>query len=793
MKILSYTLTLITLLLLTLQLHSQTVYEEYFDGEVWVSVTPEYYNTLKIRNPEDIGAEQLDLLSERNYLDYDITRVRQSFHELKEGNSKRVFRIYFNHANDVDLLISELIRRPEVEFAERVPLLKTTYVPNDLRPSGGQNNQWHLHTINASGAWEITKGNPNIVVAIVDDAVEMEHADLSPNSAGGFDVATNGTSPEPPTQQYSHGTHVAGIAGAATDNNIGVASIGFDTKIYGVRATSNPQFVTDGYEGIVHSANQGVDVINMSWGGTGQSQAAQNVVNDIWNAGIILVGGAGNNGDNRRFYPAAYENVIAVSSSTQTDAKSGFSTYGTWVDITAPGSQILSLTPFGGYTRSSGTSMASPLVAGLLGLMKSVNPQMNNQNIIDCLYNTAVNIDSQNPSYVGQLGAGRIDAEAAVQCVLALSEAPPAPVIFTDREMICPGDTVQFEAGSDLGLIESVVWSFPGGIPNNSAESNPTVSYREYGEYDVVLTAYNVFGDSTVTDIKKVIVSPEAREVVYFEPFEGNSLQALDWTTQHRDNQLTWSIRNINYAPGGNRAAAVRHYFLNNQNEIGERNGMWSPWLDLRGTSKVELSFDHSYRRQEAGTTDTLIVKVQSAENPNQVDSILGTHFETGQGSFATGARITTNFVPQGPDDWCGVGGIGADCFNYPLGSYENMNNVRFQLETVNQNGNNLYIKNVKVTSRCVQPITNIEDAIPEQKYTFKLYPNPASGILNIEGETGITGITIFDASGRIVQDLNNPGGAQNVIVNINELSRGYYIVNIKSEGYSEIRKLIVK
>lgn len=793
MRILNYTLALTTLLFYVIQINSQTVHEEYFDGEVWISVTPEYYNSLDISNPEYINAAELDILTGRNYLEYDITRVRQSFHKLKEGDSKRIFRIYFNDSNKVEFLINEMEQKPEVEFAEKVPLLKTTYVPNDLQPSGGQNNQWHLHTINATGAWEITKGSPNIVIAIVDDAVEMEHADLSPNSAGGFDVATNGTSPEPPTQQYGHGTHVAGIAGAATDNNIGIASIGFDTKIYGVRATSNPQFVTDGYEGIVHSANEGVDIINMSWGGTGQSQAAQNVVNDIWNAGIILVGGAGNNGDNRRFYPAAYDNVVAVSSSTQTDAKSGFSTYGTWVDITAPGSQILSLTPFGNYTRSSGTSMASPLVAGLLGLMKSVNPQLGNEEIINCMYNSAVDIDNQNPSYVGQLGAGRIDAEAAVNCVLALSEAPPAPLVITDRDTICPGDTIHFEAGSELGLIESVVWSFPGGTPNNSAERNPAVSYSEFGEYDVTITAYNVFGDSTVTEIKKVIVSPEARETVYFEPFEGSSLEDINWTTNEPDNQLTWSIRNINYGPDGNRAAAVRHYFLNNTEDIGQRNGMWSPWLDLRGTSHLELSFDHSYRRQEAGVTDTLIVKVQSAENPNQVDSILGRHFETGQGSFATGARITTNFVPQGPDDWCGVGGVGSECYNYTLGSYENMNNVRFKLETVNQNGNNLYIKNVKVTSRCVQPITSVNDALPEQKHRFKLYPNPATGVINIAGDNGITGITVFDASGRIIKNSDNLGGALNVTVNIDELSTGYYIVNIKSDSYNEVQKLIVK
>ncbi len=792
MKIFYHTLLFTTLTLFTSIINAQTFEEEYFDGEIWMRVTEDYFNSLSISNPENMDAAEFDLLTERNKTVYDIQRIRQSFHLLKEGDSRRVFRIYFKNHNQIGAFISELENLPEVEYAERVPLLKTTYTPNDLAPAFSQNSQWHLNTINAEGAWDITKGNPNIVIGIVDDAVEMNHPDLSPNSAGGFDVSTTGSSPEPPSGQYSHGTHVAGIAGAATDNNTGVASIGFNTKIYGVKSTSNPQFVTDGYEGIVNAANEGVDIINMSWGGTNQSQTAEGVINDIWNAGIILVGGAGNNGDTRRFYPAAYDNVISVASSTQTDTKSGFSTYGTWIDITAPGSQILSLTPFGNYTRNSGTSMASPLVAGLLGLMKSVNPQMSNSNLIQCLYNTAVDIDSQNPGMSGMLGAGRIDAQSAVECILALSEEPPAPVIVSQQEMICPGDSVQFEAGSDLGLIDAVMWSFPGGKPNNSAEMNPKVSYENYGEYDVTLTAYNNFGDSTVTEVKKVNVSPDAREIVFFEDFEANSLQEVNWTNEHPDNLLTWSIRNVNFAPGGERAAAVRHFYINNSNDLGQRNGLTSRWLDLRGASNVELSFDHAYRRQEAGVTDTLIVRVESPSNNLRADSILGTHYETGQGTFATGARLNTNFVPQGPDDWCGVGNVGADCFSYNLGSFSSSNNVRLNFETVNQNGNNLYIKNIQISSKCVQPLTGVENDNRNLKNTFNLYPNPAKNELKIKGNNNITGITVYDASGRLMKRVSNLN-SENISLDISNLTSGYYIVNIESNDYNEIQKLIVQ
>ena len=119
----------------------------------------------------------------------------------------------------------------------------------------------------------------------------------------------------------------------------------------------NTGSLTSGYDGIIWAADNGADVINMSWGGGGSSTYGQNVCNYAWNLGSILIAAAGNDGTNQQFYPAAYNNVVAVASTTSGDSKSGFSQYGTWVDISAPGSSILSTNEGTGYQITQGLSL----------------------------------------------------------------------------------------------------------------------------------------------------------------------------------------------------------------------------------------------------------------------------------------------------------------------------------------------------------------------------------------------------------------------------------------------------
>lgn len=325
-----------------------------------------------------------------------------------------------------DSLIAHLQTLPEVELAERRPEYRILSTPND--PQYG--SQWHLSKIRASQAYDLATGNPNVVVAVVDNAIYTSHEDLSTQLTGGRDVADNDNNPNPPTpyfDSYSHGTHVAGLVGAATGNATGVASIGNGVSIFPIKAApnANMSIVSSAIEGVQWATTEGVAVINMSWGDYSYSATDQEVMTAAHDAGILLVAGAGNAGNSNVFYPAGYDHVIAVTSTGTSDLRPTFANYGTWIDICAPGEDILS-TLAGStqdYGTKTGTSMSAPIVSGLLALGKSYRPNATNDQLTNCLYTSAADLDALNTAYAGQLGAGRIDARAFLDCLAALPTA----------------------------------------------------------------------------------------------------------------------------------------------------------------------------------------------------------------------------------------------------------------------------------------------------------------------------------------------------------------------------------
>ena len=371
--------------------------------------------------------------------------------------------VQFSSPHDVFTLAEELTRGPDVEYAEPwfiYPLAGGTFLPND--PFYQQ--QWHLPKIKAAEAWDITQGDSTIVVAIVDSGTEWTHPDLAPNiwtnpgesgtDAQGNNKRTNSidddnngfvddwhgwdlagahyqlpilipdNNPTSTGTNNEHGTHVAGIAAAATNNGTGVASIGFRTHILPVKCSADDDnraggtaFILTGYQGIVYAADMGAYVINCSWGGAGGSQFEQDVIDYATEQGSLVVGAAGNSGSDVFFSPAGYRNVLGVASTGQSDFKSFFSNYGYWLDVSAPGENILSTlhgSKYNNTTDWSGTSMASPLVAGLAALVKKQLPQLSMLQVGEQVRVTCDNIESQNPGFPNQLGKGRINAFRAL-------------------------------------------------------------------------------------------------------------------------------------------------------------------------------------------------------------------------------------------------------------------------------------------------------------------------------------------------------------------------------------------
>lgn len=525
----------ISALFLAFGISAQTVYQDYVDGMLWVKVKPNavFSQTLDIGGNNTYDRYNLSLkdapfliqLSEQ----VNFTKIERPFSHVADQGLNRVYRITFDNPAQVDYLMSELDRNPIIEYAERVELLRTTLTPND--PDCNPGDQWSLYQIGATSAWNLSTGDANVVVAIVDDAVEISHVDLSANiwqnsgetpnngidddgngyidDVSGFDVANNDNDPGPdaPVNSYDHGTHVAGIAGATTNNSAGMASIGFGISLMAVKSTNSASSVTHGYDGIVYAVESGADVINMSWGGSGSSTTGQNVINYAYNNNIICVAAAGNDNVSSTFYPAGYNNVISVASTTYGDSKSSFSNYGGWIDISAPGSGIWSTVPNNGYAIKQGTSMASPLVAGLCGLMLSLNPGLLPADVESCLLSTADDIDAANPSYIGQLGAGRINAFEAMNCISTTLSLAPVAEFTADITSIIEGQSVNF---TNLSYYNPDTWSwtFTGGTPSTFNGANPpAITYNTAGTYAVELTVSNTNGSDTETKTAYITVN----------------------------------------------------------------------------------------------------------------------------------------------------------------------------------------------------------------------------------------------------------------------------------------------
>lgn len=681
---------------------AQTLNYEYYDGQLWVQVQPTATKGLSL--PDDkVNLEAFHQLIGSELAEaYGLNRVRKPFHFAIDPNVREVYQLFFDAAGQEMVFARALEKLDVVHYVERVPIMRPSLTPNDLGPATGTNNQWGLHRINAQQAWDITTGNITVKVAVVDDAVLTTHPDLIPNLLPGRDVADNDNDPMPNQTGMSHGTHVAGIVSAATNNGIGVASIGFNVKIIPIKASNTSTSITDAYAGVVWAYQNDADVINMSWGGSGYSQTGQNIMNNAATAGCVNVAAAGNDGVNSVFYPAGYNNVISVASTTTNDAKSGFSNYGNWIDISAPGSAIRSTYFTGNYTPSyanlQGTSMASPMVAGLCGLVKSVNPQMTRVQIENCVLSTADNINSVNGSFIGQLGAGRINAYQAVLCAQTTINAPPIAVIGADNPLRCPGGSIQFYGSSIGGLPNSYAWSFPGGNPATSSLQNPVVNYASIGTYNVSLTLTNGFGTDNETLNGYVNISPSGIDIFFTETFETGTLAANGWSVQNPDNGITWDLFTVAGSTNGTRAAGIN---LFNYNASGQRDGLTTPALDFSNHANIQLDFQHAHRRYSADFRDSLIVFVSTNGGTTFPHRVLAVA-ENGAGSFATNSILGSNFVPTNGIDWCFGGDLGSGCFTVNLSQFDGLSNVRLKFETYNNYGNNIYIDNVQLSGNCV-------------------------------------------------------------------------------------------
>ncbi len=500
---------------------AQTVDPNAVDGEVYFQLkTGVFLKNQGVNGTVDLN----EIAAVRRLKDrYRITKVRRPFYQANDDKLQRTYLVHFKRKGDVDSLVRALQKDPDVVYAEKAPLFHIFYTPNDPEYNAATSKRWHLTTIQAEQAWDIQKGNPNVVIAVVDNGVYVNHPDLKSKIVSRTDLANGDSDPTPPkqTEDWSHGTHVSGLAGAATDNGVGIASIGFNVSLMAVKIaydSSDGRSMYFGYQGIVWAADHHANIINMSWGGPGYYQTGQNVVNYAYNKGCVLVAAAGNDGNDSPSYPADYDHVIAVAATNQDDTKASFSQYGDAVDVCAPGGHnvfgnagIYSSVylPKESYGFMQGTSMASPIVAGLAGIMLSEDTLLTPEKLEAIMKATCDNIDAKNPDFVGLLGAGRINALAALRAVSDSMALHTVVANFKASTVSVPeGGAVSF---TDLstGSPTSWKWSFQGGTPASSTEQNPAnIKYTKPGAYEVKLTVSNGSTSNTETKTRFILVYP---------------------------------------------------------------------------------------------------------------------------------------------------------------------------------------------------------------------------------------------------------------------------------------------
>jgi subtilisin family serine protease len=311
-------------------------------------------------------------------------------------------------------IAARLARHPKVKFAELDQRMEPSLLVNDPNFTGA----WHLQTMGAPSAWDYTMGS-GVTIAILDSGVDATHPDLAPQLVPGYNFYDNTSN----TSDVSgHGTAIAGIAAAASNNGIGVASVAGSGRIMPLRITD-----TSGYgywsaaaQSLSWAADHGARVANISYQGASASGTIQTAANYFRSKGGVVFVAAGNTGTQDNTAPTSL--ITVVSATDSSDQRASWSTYGSFVDLSAPGVGIWTTTVGGGYSAVSGTSASSPVAAGVAALVIARRPDFTASQVDATLASTAVDLGA--PGSDIYYGAGRVNAAAAVQ---AAAGSPPTP------------------------------------------------------------------------------------------------------------------------------------------------------------------------------------------------------------------------------------------------------------------------------------------------------------------------------------------------------------------------------
>jgi thermitase len=435
------------------------------------------------------------------------------------------------------------------------------------------NLQWGPQKIEADWAWNSTTGNSSVLVAVIDTGIDYYHPDLAANYVPlGYNWAYNNPDPK---DDYGHGTHCAGIIAATINNNIGIAGLA-QVKIMSEKVldSSGNGYVDWFANGVINATDAGAKILSISLGGYGDSQLMHEALQYAYDAGVLIIAAAGNNDSNVKPYPAGYGEVVAVSATDQNDQKAGFSNWGDWIELAAPGVDVYSTVPtyhvtindYGypmNYAYMSGTSMACPHVAGVVALIWSRYPSKSRDWVRLWLRYTAD--DLGDPGFDAYYGYGRVNARKAVEPssvehdLIVTSFATP-PYVRPGTQAIMNTTILNFGAVDETDVVAQF-WA------NSSLISSQTIYHLRAGDqmnvsfvwaptleglYNITVYAVPVTGETSVGDnavSKNVFVGNPTKAVVLHS--EGNVYGPIIVNWQELNNE--WylfgdSMVSIDYA-----------------------------------------------------------------------------------------------------------------------------------------------------------------------------------------------------------------------------------------------------
>ena len=419
-------------------------------------------------NKRALGAENTISMLQKTY---GLTSAKSVFPPAirsKFPSMNFIYEVTFSDKEPISVA-RDLEKEPTVLYAEPRYLRNIRAIPNDTLFS----RQDYLQFINVLPAWDQIKAEQgDVIIAIVDGGTDITHVDLEPVlwqnpdeiAGNGIDDDGNGfvddivgwnfpldnNDPSGLLTQpgnSEHGTHVAGIAAATTNNTTGVAGLSWNARLMAVNAasTARDNTIAYGYEGILYAAVNGAKIISCSWGSLGgRSEFEQEVITTATDLGAVVVAASGNDNSEAFHYPSSYENVFSVAAVKNDGSKASYSNFGYTIDIAAPGNSIYNTIPNDEYGYISGTSMATPVISGALALIATQRPEWSGIKVAEQLRVTAKNIDNQNPSYNFKLGKGMLDVNRAI--TESLPSLRISSIKLEDNDgsgIIDPGELIQ--------------------------------------------------------------------------------------------------------------------------------------------------------------------------------------------------------------------------------------------------------------------------------------------------------------------------------------------------------------